>query len=61
VHSAENSAQSSLQGSPPHLGTKNWTSAYCDIKSVIVIDGEGILLSPSIGMLNRTGTAEGNL
>jgi hypothetical protein len=38
---------------------KNWTSAYCDIKSVSVTDGEGILLSPTIGMLNRTGTAEG--
>jgi Domain of unknown function (DUF4440) len=38
---------------------RNWTSAYCDIKSVSVSDGEGILLSPAIGMLNRTGTAEG--
>lgn len=38
---------------------KNWTSAYCDIKSASVTDGEGILLSPTIGMLNRTGTAEG--
>jgi len=39
---------------------KNWTSAYCDIKSVTVTDGEGILLSPVIGILNRTGTAEGS-
>jgi hypothetical protein len=38
---------------------KNWTSEYCDIKSVSVTDGEGILLSPAIGMLNRTGTAAG--
>jgi len=38
---------------------KNWTSAYCDIKSVSVTDGEGMLLSPTIGMLNRTGTAGG--
>jgi hypothetical protein len=38
---------------------KNFTSAYCDIKSVSVTDGEGILLSPAIGILNRTGTAEG--
>jgi Domain of unknown function (DUF4440) len=39
---------------------KNWTSAYCDIKSVSVTDGEGTLLSPVIGILNRTGTAEGS-
>jgi len=39
---------------------KNWTSAYCDIKRVSVSDGEGTLLSPGIGILNRTGTAEGN-
>ena len=39
---------------------KNWTSAYCDIKSVSVTDGEGTLLSPAIGILNRTGTAEGS-
>ena len=39
---------------------KNWTSAYCDIKSVSVTDGEGTLLSPTIGILNRTGTAEGS-
>jgi hypothetical protein len=39
---------------------KNWTSAYCDIKSVHVTDGDGALLSPSIGILNRTGTAEGS-
>ena len=39
---------------------KNWTSAYCDIKSVSVTDGDGILLSPAIGILNRTGTAEGS-
>ncbi|MBS1841285.1 MAG: nuclear transport factor 2 family protein, partial [Acidobacteria bacterium] len=39
---------------------KNWTSAYCDIKSVGVTDGVGTLLSPTIGILNRTGTAEGS-
>jgi hypothetical protein len=39
---------------------KNWTSAYCDIRSVSVTDGEGTLLSPAIGILNRTGTAEGS-
>jgi hypothetical protein len=39
---------------------KNWTSTYCDIKSVSVNDGEGTLLSPAIGILNRTGTAEGS-
>jgi Domain of unknown function (DUF4440) len=38
---------------------KNWTSTYCDIKRVGVTDGEGTLLSPGIGILNRTGTAEG--
>jgi hypothetical protein len=38
---------------------KNFTSAYCDIKSVSVTDAEGMLLSPAIGILNRTGTAEG--
>jgi hypothetical protein len=38
---------------------KNWTSAYCDIKSVRVTDGSGTLLSPMVGILNRTGTAEG--
>jgi hypothetical protein len=38
---------------------KIWTSTYCDIKSVGVTDGEGILLSPTVGLLNRTGTAEG--
>jgi hypothetical protein len=38
---------------------KNWTSAYCDIKSVSVADGAGTLLSPKVGILSRTGTAEG--
>jgi len=38
---------------------KNWTSAYCDIKSVSVTDGSGTLLSPMVGILNRTGTAAG--
>ena len=39
---------------------KNWTSTYCDIKSVSVTHGDGALLSPTIGILNRTGTAEGS-
>jgi hypothetical protein len=39
---------------------KNWTSTYCDIKSVSVTNGDGTLLSPAIGILNRTGTAEGS-
>lgn len=38
---------------------KNWTWAYCDIKSVSVADGAGTLLSPKVGILSRTGTAEG--
>jgi hypothetical protein len=38
---------------------KNWTSAYCDITSVSVADGAGTLLSPKVGLLSRTGTAEG--
>ena len=38
---------------------KNWTSSYCDIKKVSVADGSGTMLSPTIGMLSRTGTAEG--
>lgn len=38
---------------------KNWTSSYCDIESVSVSDGSGTLLSPTVGILNRTGTAEG--
>jgi len=38
---------------------KNWTSDYCNIKSVSVTDGASALLSPTVGMLNRTGRAEG--
>jgi len=38
---------------------KNWTSAYCDIRSVSVADGGGGMLSPNVGILSRTGTAEG--
>jgi hypothetical protein len=38
---------------------KNWTSAYCNIKRVSVADGQGALLSATVGILNRTGTAEG--
>jgi hypothetical protein len=38
---------------------KDWTSARCDIESVSVTDGAGTLLSPTVGILSRTGTAEG--
>jgi hypothetical protein len=38
---------------------KDWTSAECDIKSVSVTDGVGTLLSPTVGILSRRGTAEG--
>jgi len=38
---------------------KDWTSAECDIKSVSVTDGVGTLLSPTVGILSRKGTAEG--
>ena len=38
---------------------KDWTSAECDIKSVSVTNGVGTLLSPTVGILSRKGTAEG--
>ena len=38
---------------------KDWTSKKCDIKSVSVTDGVGTLLSPTVGILNRKGTAGG--
>ena len=38
---------------------KDWTSTRCEVKSVSVTDGAGTLLSPTLGILNRTGTAEG--
>jgi uncharacterized protein DUF4440 len=38
---------------------KDWTSTRCDIKSVSVTDGVGTLLSPTVGILSRKGTAEG--
>lgn len=38
---------------------QNWTGPMCDIKSVSVSDGVGTLLSPTVGMLSRTGTAAG--
>ncbi|MBI2677297.1 MAG: nuclear transport factor 2 family protein [Candidatus Koribacter versatilis] len=38
---------------------KDWTGPGCDVKSVRVSDGAGILLSPTVGLLTRTGTAEG--
>ncbi len=38
---------------------RDWTSARCDIKSVSVTDGTGTLLSPTVGLLSRTGIADG--
>lgn len=38
---------------------KDWTSKRCDIRSVSVTDGVGTLLSPTVGILSRKGTAEG--
>jgi len=38
---------------------RDWTSARCDIKSVSVTDGVGTLLSPTVGILSRKGTAGG--
>jgi hypothetical protein len=38
---------------------KDWTGARCDIKSVSVTDGAGTLLSATVGILTRKGTAEG--
>jgi len=38
---------------------RDWTSARCNITSVDVTDGSGTLLSPTVGILSRTGMAEG--
>ena len=38
---------------------KDWTSPRCVVTSVSVADGVGSLLSPTVGILNRTGTAAG--
>ncbi len=38
---------------------KDWTGPGCDIKSVSVTDGAGTMLSPTVGILTHTGTADG--
>jgi ketosteroid isomerase-like protein len=38
---------------------KDWTGLGCDIKSVSVTDGVGTMLSPTVGILTHTGTADG--
>lgn len=38
---------------------KDWTGPHCDVTKVGVTDGAGALLSPTVGLLTRTGTAEG--
>ncbi len=38
---------------------KDWTGPGCDIKSVSVTDGVGTMLSPTVGILTHTGTADG--
>ena len=38
---------------------KDWTGPGCDIKSVRVTDGVGTMLSPTVGILTHTGTADG--
>jgi hypothetical protein len=38
---------------------KDWTGPGCDIKSVRVTDGMGTMLSPTVGILTHTGTADG--
>jgi hypothetical protein len=38
---------------------KDWTGPGCDVKSVSVTDGAGTMLSPTVGILRHTGTADG--
>jgi ketosteroid isomerase-like protein len=38
---------------------KNWSGAGCDVKSVGVTDAVGTMLSPTVGILTFTGTADG--
>lgn len=38
---------------------KDWTGPHCDVSKVSVYDGAGAMLSPTVGMLTRTGMAEG--
>jgi ketosteroid isomerase-like protein len=47
-----------------HLATKadalkNWSGAGCDVKRVSVIDATATMLSPTVGILTFTGTADG--
>ena len=38
---------------------KNWSGAGCEVKSVSVTDAAGTMLSPSVGILTFTGSADG--
>ena len=38
---------------------KDWTGAACDAKSVSLTDGVGISISPTVGILTLTGSADG--
>lgn len=38
---------------------RDWTGLHCDVTRVSVTDGQGVILSPTVGLLTRTGTAEG--
>ncbi len=38
---------------------KDWTGPGCDVNSVSVTDGVGTMLSPTVGILRHTGTADG--
>ncbi len=38
---------------------KDWTGPGCNVKSVSVTDGVGTMLSPTVGILRFTGTADG--
>ncbi|MFZ0062493.1 MAG: nuclear transport factor 2 family protein [Pyrinomonadaceae bacterium] len=40
-------------------GLKDWTGAGCQVKSVSVTDGFATVLSPTVEMLTRKGTADG--
>jgi hypothetical protein len=47
-----------------YLGTKaealtNWSGAGCDVKQVSLTDATGTMLSPTVGILTFTGTADG--
>ena len=38
---------------------KNWSGTGCDVKRVSVTDAAGTMLSPTVGILTFTGTADG--